>query len=257
MRRFHLFEWEDQPWLPRAVRRYLIELLQHQTGEIYRPAVPILTRWLKECDCREVIDLGSGAGGPWPALLPALAEQGIDAAVTLTDRFPLRGPTPTVTGLRAHPDPVDALAVPETLTGCRTLFSCFHHLKPEEARTLLRRAAEGRTPIAIFEFTERCWPTVLGMLLSPLLVWAQTPMISRFSWGRLFWTYGLPVVPLVYLWDGLVSHLRSYTGDELRSMTEPLASPDYRWEVGVLKQPDEGITITYLLGSLAPKGAEH
>jgi len=39
-------------------------------------------------------------------------------------------------------EPVDATAVPERLTGLRTLFSGFHHFRPAQARLILRDAVD-------------------------------------------------------------------------------------------------------------------
>ena len=41
------------------------------------------------------------------------------------------------------------------------------------------------------------------------------PACPPFRWSRLLWTYLVPVIPLVLLFDGIVSCLRSYRPDEL------------------------------------------
>ncbi len=250
-RRLHLFEWEDLPWFPARLRAYLTELLRHQAATLYAPAAPILAGWMRRCGCRSVVDLFSGAGGPWPALRPRLAADGLDAPVLLTDLHPYLagedGPR-----MRYHRTPVDATDLPEALGDCATAFTGFHHLRPADARSLLRRFAERGVPLAVFEFTERRPVAVLGMLLSPLRVWADTPAVRPFRWGRLFWTYAVPVVPLVYLWDGMVSHLRSYTLEELGAMTAGLGGEGYEWEAGRAADPGGGPPVTYLLGSVPP-----
>ena len=144
--------------------------------------------------------------------------------------------------------PVDARSIPAELVGCRTIFTGLHHFGRAEARELLRRAADERVPIAVFEFTEARWRNVLGMLLSPIVVWAQTPAIKPFRWGRLVWTYVLPVVPALYLWDGIVSHLRSYRVADLESLATGLDRDGYGWEAGRVIVPSGGAPITYLLG---------
>jgi hypothetical protein len=249
MKRIHLFEWGDQPWLPRRFRGDLTELLRYQVSEVYQPAVPLLARWLRNGRCNSVVDLCSGAGGPWPALQEALSAEGIGVRVLLTDKYPSAVDTDLpADACHFHNHAVDALAMPADLEGGRTLFTSLHHFRPEQARSLLRQAVDHRTPIAVFEFTERKWSNVFGMLLSPLLIWLQTPFIRPFRWGRLLWTYLLPVTPLLYLWDGLVSHLRTYTLAELRGMLPAPPEPGYQWESGHLSAPDGGVTITYLMG---------
>ncbi|HXM61951.1 MAG TPA: hypothetical protein VN950_13935, partial [Terriglobales bacterium] len=72
--------------------------------------------------------------------------------------------------------------------------------------------------------------------------------IRPFRWSRLLWTYLIPVIPLVLLFDGVVSCLRTYRPQELREMVEKLKPPScqYQWEIGELaggKMP-----VTYLIG---------
>src|SRR5439155_21664731 len=113
---------------------------------------------------------------------------------------------------------VDATSGPPALSGFRTLFSSFHHFRPEEARRILADAVRQRQGIGVFEATQRSAPAMLAMLLTPLFVLLATPFIRPFRLSRLFWTYLLPVVPIVALFDGVVSCLRTYTPTELRAL---------------------------------------
>jgi hypothetical protein len=63
---------------------------------------------------------------------------------------------------------------------------------------------------------------VAAIFLMPLVVLLVTPMIRPFRWSRLFWTYLVPAVPFLVLFDGVVSCLRTYTPDELRELTRGL-----------------------------------
>jgi hypothetical protein len=92
-----------------------------------------------------------------------------------------------------------------------------------------QRNADG---IGIFEFTERnllLW--TIPVLLIPLLVVVCTPFIRPFRWQRLFWTYLVPMVPLVAMWDGLVSNLRSYSPTELEELIGDLRGDGYSWRI--------------------------
>ena len=93
----------------------------------YAVVVPKLAVALEACQTTQVLDLCSGAGGPWATLLPMLQYR--KPAVLLTDFYP----NPAHTTLPYHPEPVDATAVPATLSGFRTLFASFHHFRPEQA----------------------------------------------------------------------------------------------------------------------------
>ena len=143
---------------------------------------------------------------------------------------------------------MDATRVPDELVGFRTLFSAFHHFRPEQARTILADAVRKRQGIAIFEGTYHSALAMLLMLLVPLMVVLMTPFIRPFRWSRLFWTYLIPVVPLVSLFDGLVSCLRTYSVQELRELTEGLETKNFQWEIGEVKSTAGPIPITYLIG---------
>ncbi|MDH5604797.1 MAG: hypothetical protein OEY51_12695 [Cyclobacteriaceae bacterium] len=86
------------------------------------------------------------------------------------------------------------------------------------------------------------------MFLSPLTVLITTPFIRPFSWGRILFTYLIPLVPFFIWWDGLVSSLRTYSLKELNTLIQEADSQgEFDWESGRLKS-GPGI-ILYLLGT--------
>lgn len=145
---------------------------------------------------------------------------------------------------------MDATATPGELAGFRTLFTSFHHFHPEAARALLRDAVRNRQGIGVFEARQRTPKALLLTALSPLFVLLSTPFIRPFRLSRLLFTYLLPVVPLVVLFDGIVSCLRTYTPAELREMAESLGGEDYLWEIGEEKARGPA-PVTNLIGYLA------
>ena len=143
---------------------------------------------------------------------------------------------------------VDATRVPEELKGFQTIFSAFHHFRPEQACAVLADAVHNRQGIAVFEGTQRSLLALLLMLLVPLMVLFMTPFIRPFRWSRLFWTYLIPLIPLFGLFDGLVSCLRTYSVGELRGLVSRLDANDYHWDIGTVKSTAGPIPITYLIG---------
>ena len=255
MKRVHLFEVMDQGWCPQAVRDALLDYLEFASSATkpYGAIVPVLTEALRRTDARRIIDLGSGAAGPWFWLQPVLAEMGLNLTVCLTDKHPNPSATAVVNHkgggtISYHPEPVDATRVPRELTGFRTMFLAFHHLLPNEAGEVLRDAVRLRQGIAVFEATERSVVGLLVMWLAPVMVLILTPLVRPFRWSRLFWTYVIPLVPLITLFDGVVSSLRTYSPKELQQLTSEIGSNDYQWEIGSLKIPMSPIPITYLIG---------
>ena len=254
MRRLHLLEIEDQPWCPAVLRDAATDFLQFMivATDTYLPAVPHLRSALERAGTRRVVDLCSGGGGPWPGLLPRLDTAEGPVQVRLTDRYPNRETFERANGrtggrLAFHAQAVDATALPAGLGGFRTLFTAFHHFRPNAARALLADAVRNGQGIGVFEATQRSAASIAATALSPLLVLLVTPFIRPFRWSRLFWTYLVPLVPLLVLFDGLVSCLRTYTPRELRAMADSLGAAGYTWQIGEAKGRGP-VPVTYLIG---------
>jgi hypothetical protein len=253
VRRRHLIELEDQAWFPSAIRDLATDYLQFiQTQfRIDRAMAPLVRRVLDESKTTKIVDLCSGGSGPLLLLVKDLNADGAVVTATLTDLYPN---VPAFKEIARHSDgqirfemrAVDARDVPADLTGLRTIFNGFHHLRPADARSVLHAAAAARQPIAIFEVSERAWRTLIPVVLTPLFVWLATPFMRPFLWRRLLWTYLVPAVPFTCLWDGVVSQLRCYTLDELRALCE--GSAPMRWDAGQIPIAKGRGHVTYLVG---------
>jgi hypothetical protein len=106
----------------------------------------------------------------------------------------------------------------------------------------------------VFELPARHVVTMLLVLFIPLLALLVVPLTSPFKWSRLFWTYLIPVVPFVLLFDGIVSCLRVYSVPQLRELTQDLGGPAYVWESGTQNAAYLSVPITYLIGHPVAKG---
>ncbi len=255
MKRLHLFEIEDQAWCPEWLREGITGYLRFTLQVIrpYAPLLPRLTSAMREANEREILDLCSGSGGSWPHLLPALQKSSGCERVALTDKFPnptawrgIHDLAPSVVTL--EPKPVDATRVPSERRGFRTVFTAFHHFRPEAALELLADAVRSGRGIAIFEFTHRGALAIALMLLTGIVCLVVTPFIRPFRWSRLFWTYVVPVIPVAVTWDGLVSCLRTYDPNELRSLAQK-ADPQgtHSWDIGTVRSIANPVPVTYLI----------
>jgi hypothetical protein len=218
----------------------------------YACVAPLLAGTLKGAGATRIVDLCSGAGRPLLSLIPALSRLGFsDLHVTLTDKYPNLeaqrniGETGVVTYLKTS---IDATDVPSNLKGFRTLFTSFHHFRPDAAHAVLADAVSKDEGIGIFEYTERNWLIwALPTLLIPLFVWLCTPFIRPVRWRRLVWTYLIPVVPIIAMWDGFVSNLRTYSVAELRDLVRQTGGQRYEWKIG--RARSIGLSrVTYAIG---------
>lgn len=256
MGRVHLFEFHELAWFPAVWRDLLTDFLSFYAA-VFRPyacVAPLLAEALERKGTARIVDLCSGAGRTLLSLLPALQGLGFrDLEVILTDKYPnLEALAPTggtganVTYLET---PIDAADVPTRLKGFRTLFTSFHHFRPVAARAILTNAVDNGEGVGIFEYTERNW-LIWGLptLLIPPFVWLCTPLMRPFRWRRLLWTYLVPIVPVVALWDGFVSNLRTYSVKELDDLVEQVADDRYEWKIGKVRSLGMS-RVTYAIGS--------
>lgn len=249
--RSHLFEFEDLPWLPSVFRRTITDLLAYQINRfgIYDAAVNKVQAILEKTAHTRLVDLCSGSGGPALALREKVSTiLGRDIHLSLTDKYPNQvfadAKNPFVDYIS---QPVDAMAVPSHMEGVRTLFTAFHHFKPRDAQCILQNAVNAQMPIAIFEITERKAASLMTLLMAPLTCLIFSLFMRPRQWSRFFWTYLIPVIPLLYTWDGLISNFRSYTKEEWLQMTQQLEGNDFHWEVGKLMSQFP-IQVSYLIG---------
>ncbi|MCU1263271.1 MAG: hypothetical protein JWO80_6156 [Bryobacterales bacterium] len=249
MRRLHLFEFGDQRWFPQLLRgaetaylaaAYRLFPLPRQWAERIATVLPPGER-------AEIIDLCAGSGGAMPLILKELEKCGYEARATLTDLYP----NPTCTShqrISWRTEPLDATRVPPELAGVRTMFSAFHHFRPNAARTILQDAFDHRRPICIFEGGSGTLIGILTMVLVPVNVLALMPFARPFRWAYLIFTYLIPVVPLVVFWDGIVSMFRIYSEEQMRDLTDDMQAPDYAWEIGCIQTRGIPGGLPYLIG---------
>ena len=253
MRRIRLFEWEDLDWFPKPIRDAGGDIVHFmwESGKAHKPIVSRLKDALAKTGSQEILDLGSGGGGPVVAIYKELVKSGLAIRVTLTDKFPnlsafKYASERTNGGVDFLEEPVDATAVPPHLSGFRTMFLTLHHFRPEMVRRILQDAVDRGYPIGIFDLSARTPPPLPMMFLgNPLGVLLATPFVRPFRWSRLFWTYLIPIVPIFVGWDAFVSGLRLYSVRELQEIVDGLDTNDYVWEIG--REPFQR-SITYLIG---------
>jgi len=262
MRRVHLFEWEDQPWLPQVFRDFITDHLRYTHNERMREPVNLaiarhLASLLARTRTSRIVDLCAGAGGPLPKIGRILAEDlSVPVEILITDRYPNVAAFKEIeeqTGgrVRARYESTSAADVPPELHGVRTLFTALHHFKPPLAKLILADAVRKRAPIAVFEPLERTLRMVaLVGLMSFVRGFTHTPRVGRLTVQRFLVTYLVPLAPAIFAWDGSVSAMRTYTAAELLELARSIPNDEYEWEAGRFDVggPFGLMPTTYLIG---------
>lgn len=260
MKRIQLFEFEDFDWFPQWLRRCITRLIlvMHNLLGTSEKVSKLIAKGLQESTSSSVLDLCSGSGGPMPEVLHILQNKydRKELKVTLTDLYPdiktakamNRNNGNHITYLTT---PVDATAlenVDSQMSGFRTMIGSFHHFAPKQARKILSSAQAANEPILIFEISDNSLPIGLWWIAIPinfLMTFFITPMVRPMTWQQLFFTYIIPIIPIVFAWDGAVSNARTYTLEDLDEIVGSIESTNYRWEKGTIQGKT---TQLYLLG---------
>ena len=255
MARIHLFEFEDLKWFPSFLRNYGTDFLQFLANKtkMYQPIIPVIQKGIDNSENKQIVDLGSGGGGGLIWLNEELTKSNPDLKIVLTDYYPnisaFEYTEKQSNNFEYIETPVDARNVPGDLKGLRTMFLSLHHFKPADARLILQNAVDSKSAIAIFEAQERSIPSLIAMFFSPITVLFTAPFIRPFKFGRILFTYLIPIVPLFVWWDGLVSSLRTYSVKEMQLLVDSLENNDsFDWEIKRIKS-GPGV-ILYLMGTL-------
>jgi hypothetical protein len=262
VKRVHLVEFEDYPWFPSWLRTCMtnnIVVLARWIG-VTRALAHLVERVLGEHALDHVVDLGSGGGGVMPDVLSRV--RGTQATshveLTMTDLYPNLDAIETWNDPEHHirylETPVDATRLDAAPAGLKTMCNCFHHMRPDMARTILKSAHDNRQPLLIYEMGQNV-PAIAWLLSLPIalpiigsLVFFMTPFVRPLTFRQLFFTYVIPLIPIFYAWDGHASSPRIYAFEDLDQLLEGLDDPGYRWEKGKAKDGDGKGVGVYLLG---------
>ena len=154
-----------------------------------------------------------------------------------------------------HENPVDASKLEGAPTGLKTMIASFHHMDPITAQNILKSAQKNHEPLLIYEIAKNNVPLLVWILLLPisllvliLMTWGMTPFVKNLSFKQIVFTYPIPLIPLVYAWDGQASLMRTYTFEDIEQLLGDDSSEGYVWSMGDAKKANGKKLGYYLMG---------
>jgi phospholipid N-methyltransferase len=224
----------DEAWVPQSLRHTLRDILECGNGAPFRSyyawVAQTAAQIAREHELTTIVELGCGTA---PITRHLLQEKSLPPNVQLIpcDLNPDQG---VLTQLKSeHParvapilEPVD-FSVPRAWSP-RTLLllsATFHHIPPAERLQVLESLTAAAPHVAIFEPLRRTVSSMLfvfGSLVPALL----TPLRYLGRPGtlrRVVWCWVLPLGPLCFVWDGIVSCLREWEEHDWQRAEQSLA----------------------------------
>jgi hypothetical protein len=247
-----LFEFEDLDWFPNVVRHGGTDFLRFffTASKFYQPVVPLLSDLLRNSGERKILDLCSGSGGSMSLVKKDIERLlGENLIVTLSDKFPQQQSQRNSIHDRMeyHHKSIDVLLDVPPTEGVRTMFTAIHHFNETQVSSILQNASSSGKPVAIFDGADKNVFTFLAIpLFQPLLFAVCTPFIRPFKVSRLLLTYAVPLIPVMTIWDGMVSVTRLHQHSKLLVLAKK-AVPHYEWKAGLIRNR-LGLRISYLIG---------
>lgn len=141
----------------------------------------------------------------------------------------------SIDAANAPTDMLDSLDLQRRRSGHKVfrLFSlAFHHFPDPLAKSILANTLETSSGFAILELQARTIPSfVMITLIGPLML-----LVTPFYFWRdpihLIFTYLIPIIPCVLVFDGYISSLRTRTGKEVKQMADSLGEgASKNWEI--------------------------
>ena len=240
--RLQLFEFNDLAWVHPAVRDTVVESLSRTLawGRVLDGLAAPFEEFLAASGAGEVLEIGSGGGGPAAILSRAIARRGgAPPKFFLTDLHPrveawerARDAQPGV--IDFEPSPVDATRIPPELADgrARSIINVLHHFPRDLATAILEDAVRGSRGVFVAEGFERNPLMFANFAVAGVPALLMNPLLSprdRLAKAALTWL--TPAAIAISTWDGLVSTMRVWSEDELREMVAPFGAA-WRWEYG-------------------------
>lgn len=263
MKRKQLFEFEDFEWLPKIIRNGVTNLIvvYHKYAKTSDAISELVMSLHKQHAFDQITDLGSGSGGPMLDVVDKINKSNSIASINLvlTDLHPNPKYVQRINGksnhVTYHDKSIDATNIKQVPPGLKTMIASFHHMDPDTAKKILQSAQGSKQPILIYELMKNTIPVILWWLLLPIsllilvvMSLVMTPFVRPLTIGQLFFTFIIPIIPLVYAWDGQASLMRTYTFNDVKTLLGPQRSIDYHWEINDVKSSSGRNAGYYIMG---------
>ena len=203
--------------------------------------------------------MGSGSGGPMMEAIKKVNQNNESDPVQLllSDINPhpdlvKKINARNISNVKYHESSVDATNPQGVPSGLKTMIASFHHMSPGSAKKILLSAQASGNPILIYELAKNNIPFIVWLIFLPislvllvLMSIVMTIFVRPFTWQQLLFTI-IPIIPIIYAWDGPASLMRTYTFDDIESLLEGNKNENYVWEIGDAKN-SKGKKVGYFI----------
>jgi hypothetical protein len=249
MKRKELFEFEDFSWVPSSIRTGATNLIVvfHKKMGTADVVSQLLINLKRTTNFNQIVDLGSGSGGAMFDVIQNLNEQNKtenQVQLILSDLHPNKALVDSINNknipnVSYNPKSVNATNLKDSPEGIKTMIASFHHMNPTVAKQILTSAEENEETILIFEVAQNNIPFIVWLCLLPIslpilviMSLFMTPFVKQLKFSQILFTYIIPLIPILYAWDGQASLMRTYTFKDIETLIGDQSNKNYEWKMG-------------------------
>lgn len=226
---FEFGDLEKTPqWYHLYLRKYLVFF--YNLFGYYKLWIPSFEDYIKAKNPEKILELCAGSGDALPLIVSKMKNENIENI-----QFKMSDLKPNKEFIEKYNSdqnnqftysstPVDA-SRPTAEQNCPKLFiNSFHHFPENLARTILHNNLKNGNDIIIFEYVKSSFLGYISMVAGTFVSLLTIPFVVKLKHLPLmiFFTYLIPLFPLMFLWDGITSCYRAYTTEDIKELVKSL-----------------------------------
>lgn len=236
--RIQSFEFGDINSIPKFYHNYLRTLMSllYEYFKIHTLWLPVIREFSQTAKSEVIMDPCAGSGHVNYLLEKELHNEN-EIKFILSDFMTERAPmfskqineqeNPRLKYIERS---IDVLNMKEDELKIPKMFiNSFHHFDKEQVGKILKTHSVSGTNILVLEYCRKSFLNfvsiflgpIIGMLLFPFIVKKQDFILS------FIFVFLIPIVPLMLLWDGIVSSLRTYSVEDLKKILNEIGVENY------------------------------
>ncbi len=226
----HFFEFNDHPAVPGFIRKTLFEVLTYCNGQFrpyYQQVAEDVLKYSESNGNQNIVELGAGLAPITRALLNSCGDKPIH--FTPCDLFPaadgwkeLEAASPRVKPIYT---PVDFSQKrtwePKTML---VIVAALHHIPHSERAKILKTLIGSADSVLVHEPISNSPISIALSLFAWIPSWLTPAAMIRKpgSFRRILWCWLVPVIPVLFTWDGFISCLRQWTTKQWKEFASQL-----------------------------------
>ena len=230
MNRIQFFEFNERNECPEFIRDGIVELLGKgiRWGKYFDNSIQTFIQFANKVDTTIFLDLCSGSGEPAEIFIDGLIRHGVNQfKFVLSDLFPKIHAMEEAA--KRYPEHIDIITQSIDATdvnsdfdqAARTIINAFHHFPPNLAKNIIRDCVIKKRGLFIIESFPRSVLRFLSILPYLAVSYIANPFITKKDrFLKLFFSFIIPVIPVLGTFDGFISALRIHSKDDLFSMVD-------------------------------------